>query len=265
MGMNQTIIQNLSHTYINNGKGIKVISEFSLTVNANETIALLGPSGCGKSTILRCIASLLKPTAGTVFVNDMLSIDALKQKRIGFAFQEAALLEWATVMENILLPGIIGPFNCSENPLKQKGKELLSLMGLDEFDNFYPAQLSGGMKQRVALARALLLQPSLLLLDEPFGSLDLLTRSNLIIEFSKILSEISIPCIMVTHSIDEAVFLADKVLILSPRPCKIVAEVYPNLNEKRSFDTFDSIEFTAKVAACRKLLFKSWSEYEALP
>lgn len=260
--MNFTAIENISHSFTNKGNSIKVIDEFSLTLSKGETIAILGPSGCGKSTILRCVASLLNPTRGNVIVSGKPSAVALKEKMIGFAFQEAALLDWATVEENILLSGSIGIKTVEEGLLQQKVKELIGLMGLVGFEKFYPSQLSGGMKQRVALARALLLTPSLLLLDEPFGSLDLLTRSNLIVEFNNILSTINIPAIIVTHSIEEAVFLADKVLILSPRPCKVIAEIKPNLGKEKSFELFDSIIFATKVSECRKILLESWSKNE---
>ena len=257
-----TAIENISHTFFTKGVSIKVIDEFSLTIKTGETVAILGPSGCGKSTLLRCIASILKPTIGKVTISQKKSDTALKEKMIGFAFQEAALLDWATVEENILLPGKIGLETVDSTLLSQRVKELIEIMNLVGFEKFYPMQLSGGMKQRVALARALLLKPSLLLLDEPFGSLDLLTRSNLIVEFNKILSNLNIPTIIVTHSIEEAVFLADKVLILSPRPCKIIAEIYPELDKDKSFDLFDRVDFITKVAECRKVLIKSWSSNE---
>ncbi len=260
--MSFTAIENISHSFTTKGNSIKVIEQFSLTVNTGETVAILGPSGCGKSTLLRCVASLLNPTTGKVIVNQKPSTIALKEKLIGFAFQEAALLDWATVEENILLSGKIGKKTVGENLLQQKTKELIALMSLNGFEKFYPSQLSGGMKQRVALARALLLTPSLLLLDEPFGSLDLLTRTNLIVEFNKILAEINIPAIIVTHSIEEAVYLADKVLILSPRPCKVIAEIKPELGKEKSFELFDSINFAAKVAECRKILLESWNRNE---
>lgn len=260
--MSFTAIENISHSFTTKGNSIKVIEQFSLTVNTGETIAILGPSGCGKSTILRCVASLLNPTNGKVTVNQKPSAIALKEKMIGFAFQEAALLDWATVEDNILLPGRIGKKTVEEILLQQRTKELIALMSLNGFEKFYPSQLSGGMKQRVALARALLLTPSLLLLDEPFGSLDLLTRTNLIVEFNKILAEIDIAAIIVTHSIEEAVYLADKVLILSPRPCKVIAEIKPELGIEKSFELFDSINFATKVAECRKILLESWNRNE---
>lgn len=249
------VVENISHTFINKGNSIKVIEGFSATINEGEVIAILGPSGSGKSTILRCISGLLKPTSGTITINNQLPETALKDKQIGFAFQESALLEWKTVEENIVLPSTIGDRNVIT---KEQIEELISLVNLKGFEEFYPYQLSGGMKQRVSLARALLLQPTLLLLDEPFGSLDLLTRSNLIVELNRIMNEKKTPTIMVTHSIEEAVFLADKVLILSQRPCRVVAEIIPDLGKEKRFELFDDSRFLSIVAECRKTLLSHW-------
>ena len=260
--MNSTVIKNISHTFKNKGNSIKVIDEFSIEINAGETVAILGPSGCGKSTILRCIAGFQNPTAGTVFINGEYPSLALQRKKIGFAFQEAALLDWKTVVDNIKLPGYIGIKTLSEAELHQKTIELLNLMQLNGFEKYLPNQLSGGMKQRVALARALLLQPSLLLLDEPFGSLDLLTRSTLIVEFAKILLATQIPTIIVTHSIEEAVYLADRVCILSSRPCKIIREIRPELGKQKDFNLFEKTDFLHSVAKCRKLLLDHWNQNE---
>lgn len=260
--MNKIVIETLSHEFVHRGNPLPVIDNFSLTATEQETVAILGPSGCGKSTILRCIAGFIQPNKGNIVVNGLPAIIAAKEKKIGFAFQEPALLEWATVLENILLPSRLGIRTISTSQAESKAFQLMSLMGLKGFDSFYPLQLSGGMKQRVALARAMLLEPSLLLLDEPFGSLDLLTRTRLIVEFSKILKEARIPVILVTHSIEEAVFLADKVLVLSPRPCSIIKEIRPNLTELKDLHLFEKRGFLDAVAECRKILLEHWNNDE---
>ena len=259
---NAILIKDLSHDFIGNRNTVHAISEFSLTLQENEVVAILGPSGCGKSTILRCIAGFLTPSSGQISINGQNPLTASKEKHIGFAFQDSALLDWASVRENIILPAKVGLRLISNKELVDKEAELLEVMGLTSFAEFYPAQLSGGMKQRVALARALLLKPRLLLLDEPFGSLDLLTRSKLIVELKKILTDTKVPTIIVTHSIEEAVFLADKILILSSRPSKIVAEIHPQLKGQTSFDTFDDTNFICQVAECRKVLLENWKDDE---
>lgn len=260
--MNRTIVEGLAHSFISKRNSIKVIDQFSCTVNEGEILAILGPSGCGKSTILRCIAGFIKPGDGKITINAKTPEFALQHKMIGFAFQDAALLEWKTVRQNIMLPAIIGRIS-EHGDVNSKLENLIKLMRLDGFEHFYPSQLSGGMKQRVALARAFLLEPSLLLLDEPFGSLDLLTRSKLVVEFSKILNSNFTPTVIVTHSIEEAVFLADRVVILSPRPAKILSIIKTNRNRERSFLTFEDPEFLIKVSECRKILINHWNEIEA--
>jgi NitT/TauT family transport system ATP-binding protein len=257
--MGEIKIENLSHEFSLKREHIKVIDSITFEIKEGEKVALLGPSGCGKSTILRCVSGLLKPTLGRVLIDGEDSCSLLKQKRIGFAFQEAALLDWCNVVDNILLPSKIGKKNMSLVDAKFKAEKLIKIMGLEGFEYFYPKQLSGGMRQRVALARALLLKPSVLLLDEPFGSLDLLTRLKLIIEFADILSEIYIPFLFVTHGIEEAVFLADKVIILSKRPAKIIRIVNTSFECKADITCFENEEFLKLVSTCRSLLINHWN------
>jgi len=256
--MAKIVIENLSHTYRFNQQ--LAVKRFDLTMDKHEVIALLGPSGCGKSTILRCAASLIEPSTGTVRINGHYPKDLLKKKKIGFAFQDSTLLNWRTVLENIALPAEIGERTIAKSDLEKKVKELLLLTGLTDFPNFYPDQLSGGMKQRVVLARGLLFDPELLLMDEPFGSLDLLTRSKIIIELDKLLRVTKTPTIMVTHSIEEAVFLADRIIVLSPGPCSILEEIKPGLPPNKSMGTFDDPAFLATVAHCRKILLDNWED-----
>jgi NitT/TauT family transport system ATP-binding protein len=192
----------------------------SLAVSDGEFLAIVGPSGCGKSTLLRLLAGLLQPISGSVcFRGQPLTAP---RREIGFVFQRANLMPWRTALQNITLPLEIGHLPPAE--IAARARQLVTLVGLDGFAGAYPRQLSGGMQQRVALARALIHEPSVLLLDEPFGSLDALTRERMNAELLRIWSLHERTVVMVTHSISEAVFLADRVLVMAPRPGRVRAE-----------------------------------------
>jgi NitT/TauT family transport system ATP-binding protein len=212
--------------------------------------ALVGPSGCGKSTLLRLAAGLFEPTAGRISFGSASPAELRKQRRVGFAFQDPALLAWRSVRRNVELP-----FDLAALPADRAWiDELLAIVGLTEWADRRPRQLSGGMRQRVSLARALATKPDLLLLDEPFGALDEITRAELNLELLRILSATGTTCLLVTHSVDEAVLLADRVVVLSNRPCavRLVYDI-PEPREARGASR-DTIEFLDHCRTVRAAL-----------
>ena len=238
---------NLGFTYSN---GLHALRGVSFEVTRGECVAIVGPSGCGKSTLLRVLAGLLKPTAGTVTVNDMVVTGPVKGT--GLMFQDPALLPWRTVAENIQLPYELGagaPANTTHDV-----NSLVTLVGLEGFEAALPRELSGGMGQRTALARALALHPPLLLMDEPFGALDALTREGLTAQLQTVWQDLDTTVIQVTHNIAEAVFLADRVLVMSARPGHIVGEVRIGFARPRNWSMQNSPAFGDAMAAIRGLL-----------
>jgi NitT/TauT family transport system ATP-binding protein len=202
---------------------VVALSDVDLTVADGEFVSLIGPSGCGKSTLLRLIADLIPPTTGTVTVAGAAATQARLHHRYGIAFQQAGLFEWRTVQRNVELPLELRGLGKAER--RDRAREMLELVGLSEFAGHYPGQLSGGMQQRVAIARALAVSPPLLLMDEPFGALDEMTRERLQVELLAICAKTSTSTVFVTHSISEAVFLSDRVVVMSPRPGRITASI----------------------------------------
>ncbi len=221
-------VKDLSVVFPDNNGGLHALDDISFEVCPRDFICFLGPSGSGKTTLLRILAGLLKPSSGQVdFIHS-------QQPRIGMVFQQAHLMPWRSVMDNIKLP--LELEGMDESQARIKAQEMVELVGLNGFEDSWPRDLSGGMAQRVGIARALIHDPDLLLLYEPFGSLDAITREHMWMELSRIWQAKQKTVIMVTHSINESLFLADKVLVLTQRPGQIKLEVEVELPRPRNDD-----------------------------
>ncbi|HKC27697.1 MAG TPA: ABC transporter ATP-binding protein [Jatrophihabitans sp.] len=230
---------------------VEALHGIELTIERGEFVSLIGPSGCGKSTLLRIIADLLQPTSGEVRVNGKPARKARLDQDYGIAFQQAGLLDWRTVLANIELPLELHGVDRAKR--RARAQELIELVGLAEFSTHRPPQLSGGMQQRVAIARALAESPALLLMDEPFGALDEMTRERMQSELVRITGETGAAVVFVTHSIPEAVFLSDRVVVMSARPGQIVNVVSVDLGP-RTEDTREAPGFYAAITQVREAL-----------
>jgi len=222
-----------------------------LDIRAGEFVSLIGPSGCGKSTLLRLIADLTAPTNGTITVNGKPAAQARKDQDYGMAFQQAGLFDWRTVAKNIELPLELRGWDRDRR--REQALKMLELVKLPEFADHHPWELSGGMQQRVAIARALSFEPKLLLMDEPFGALDEMTREHMQAELTNICALTGTTVVFVTHSIPEAVYLSNRVVVMSPRPGRIAAEVDVALGT-RTEDTREASDFFKKVTEVREAL-----------
>jgi NitT/TauT family transport system ATP-binding protein len=228
------------------------LQNVSLDIMPGEFISLIGPSGCGKSTLLRLIGDLLEPTSGEVTVNGKTAHQARLDREYGMVFQAATLLDWRTVRHNVELP--LEVMNTAKNIRTERAREMLRLVELSEFENHYPWQLSGGMQQRVAIARALSFQPSILLMDEPFGALDEMTRDRLNIELLDIWARTHKTIVFVTHSIQEAVYLSNRVVVMSARPGRISHVMPIDLPQPRGAEVRDTETFFHHVTRVREAL-----------
>jgi NitT/TauT family transport system ATP-binding protein len=237
------------------GEPITALSDISFEIPSNQFVCVVGSSGCGKSTLLRLIAGLLDPTQGTVTI-DGLPVKG-PRRDLGFVFQSPTLLPWSTVLDNVLFP--LRLMRALTGEAVSAAKEFLALIGLSGFENRYPGELSGGMQQRVAICRALLHRPSVLLMDEPFGALDALTREEIALELLRIWEAQPKTVVFVTHSIPEAVLLADRILVMSPRPGRIEASIDVPLPRPRSFELEQHPVFHQCTQRVRELIFGSRS------
>ena len=232
----KTIIsaQSLSKTYSSRSRAkLVALDNVSFEVNEGDFLSIVGPSGCGKSTLLKMIAGLVEPTKGEIYVFQNQVQEPISD--VGFVFQSSLLMPWRTVLDNVLLP--IELLHKDKKHFVDRAQELISLVGLAGFEKRYPRELSGGMQQRVAIARALIHNPSLLLMDEPFGALDEMTRDQMGIELLRITEKMGKTVLFVTHSIPEAVLLSDRVLVLSQRPAKVKADFRVDLVRPRTGQT----------------------------
>jgi NitT/TauT family transport system ATP-binding protein len=223
-----------------------------LTIEEGEFVSLIGPSGCGKSTLLRIIGDLIQPTSGAANVNGKPARQARIDRDYGIVFQDAVLYDWRTVAKNIALPLELARWDRRRRTAKVK--EMLDLVELGGFENHHPWQLSGGMQQRVAIARALSFDPSLLLMDEPFGALDEMTRERMNMELLRIWEASRSTVVFVTHSIAEAVFLSTRVVVMSPRPGRISNVVTVDLPQPRTATTREEPRFFELVTDVREAL-----------
>lgn len=246
-------IKNASKVF-NQGSDNQTIAlkDINLELQSGEFISLIGPSGCGKSTLLRLIGDLVSPSIGEVRVNGKTAVQARLDQDYGIVFQAPVLYEWRTITNNVQLPLELRGVKKEER--KQRAKEMLALVELTGFENHHPWQLSGGMQQRAAIARALVMKPNLLLMDEPFGALDEMTRERMNIELHNIWEQTGSTIVFVTHSIAEAVYLSTKVIVMSARPGRIIHEIDIDLPRHRSHETRSEPRFFELVNQLRAAL-----------
>jgi NitT/TauT family transport system ATP-binding protein len=225
-------IRDVSMSFAGKRAAVDALVDVNLSIPENCFISIIGRSGCGKSTLLRIISNLMPPTRGEVRVHGLSSIEYQRRKKFGFVFQDASLFAWKTVFQNVELPlAILGSGSQAER--KEKVLDLLNLVHLDAFADHYPAQLSGGMRQRVSIARALSYEPDILLMDEPFGALDDFTRHEMHDELIRIWKTRGLTVVFVTHSLSEALYLSDQIVVMAPRPGRVKA-IVPVLNPRVS-------------------------------
>ncbi|PJJ71718.1 NitT/TauT family transport system ATP-binding protein [Diaminobutyricimonas aerilata] len=252
--MNAVSVRSVTKTFATRGGAVTALANIDLEIAAGEFVSLIGPSGCGKSTLLRLIADLDEPSSGELAVFGKTARQARLDQDYGIAFQQAGLLPWRTVRANIELP--LELHGMGRAARRARADELIDLVGLGDFADRHPDQLSGGMQQRVAIARSLAESPRLLLMDEPFGALDEMTRERMQAELVRLAGETGAAVVFVTHSIPEAVFLSDRVVVMSPRPGRIreIVEVRLGGAERRTDALREDAAFFDRVSAVREAL-----------
>lgn len=243
-------VKNLGVTFKDNsGNDVQALTGVNLDIYKGEFVSLLGPSGCGKTTLLRSVADLQEPTEGTVRISGMTPKEVRMQQKFGFVFQQPVLFDWRTVKKNVELPLEIMYY--SKEDRSARAEEMLEMVGLKNFLNHFPKQLSGGMQQRVNIARAFALRPEILLMDEPFSALDEFTKEKLHEDLLRIWRQTNKTVLFVTHNIQEAVFLSDRVCVLSPHPGRLSAVVDIDLPRPRTLDMKETQHFNELVTKVR--------------
>jgi len=228
-------LKNIQKSWGKNNVTLPILDNINLQIKKGEIISIIGPSGCGKTTLLKLISGLLTPTQGSIKVDNQTSKN---NRKIGIIFQKPVLLEWRNIKDNVNLPNEL-----NQKKEKNNVQEKINLVELKGFENHYPHEISGGMQQKAAIARALILNPNILLMDEPFSSLDEINRNELNLKLLKIWNKLDFTIVFVTHSISEAVFLSDRVVILSKRPAKIKDILDIDLPRPRKIEIKESLEF----------------------
>ncbi|WP_366658343.1 ABC transporter ATP-binding protein [Fodinicurvata sp. EGI_FJ10296] len=236
---------------------ITALSDIDLTIRQGDFVSLIGPSGCGKTTLMRAVADLEQPTAGTMTVNGVSAHEARLRRAYGYVFQAPALYPWRTVARNVQLPLEIMGLDREER--RRRCAQALETVGLGGFERKFPWQLSGGMQQRVSIARALSFDPKLMLMDEPFGALDEITRDTLNLHLLKLWNQTGLSVIFVTHSIPEAVFLSSRIVVMSPRPGRILEVIDSDLPTERTLDIRETPEFLRIAQQVRDALRRGHS------
>lgn len=243
-------VKNLGVTFKDNaGNDVQALTGVNLEIKKGEFVSLLGPSGCGKTTLLRCVADLQEPTEGEIRISGMTPREVRLQQKFGFVFQQPVLFDWRTVKQNIELP--LEMMYQTKEQISERSDKMLELVGLKDFKNHYPRQLSGGMQQRVNIARAFGIRPEILLMDEPFSALDEFTKEKLHEDILRIWRKTNKTVLFVTHNIQEAVFLSDRVCVLSPHPGRLSAVVTIDLPRPRTLEMKETQHFTELVAKVR--------------
>ena len=243
-------LREVSRVFTSEVKAVTALERVSFEVQTGSFVSVVGPSGCGKSTLLKIISGLLSATSGELSVNGKSVTEPLEN--VGMVFQSPVLLKWRSVVGNVLLPVEFAKLQAANHI--ERARSLIKLVGLEGFEEMYPHQLSGGMQQRVSLCRALVTDPQLLLMDEPFGALDAMTRDELDIELLRIWEERKKTVLFVTHSIQEAVFLSDVVLVMSARPGRLLETIVIELPRPRTVEMMSAVKFGEYTLKIRSLL-----------
>jgi NitT/TauT family transport system ATP-binding protein len=241
---------------------VTALADVDLEVAESEFVVVVGPSGCGKSTLLRLVSGIMSPSAGSVQFESGDSGEP-GSPNIGMVFQTPVLLPWLSTLRNVLFPARL--LGRSTREYQARARELISLVGLAGFEDHYPWQLSGGMQHRAALARALVTEPDILLMDEPFASLDILTREQMAVELARIWAVARTTVLFITHSIEEAVFLADRVVVLSPRPGRVIGSLVIDAGRPRTWQMLAEPEIAGRVAEIREQLTGSAQQWAGAP